>query len=317
MALVVRWTGREIKALREAKRMTLVDFAEQMCVSPRMVSKWEAGGQKIEPRAVNQQALDTLLACSPADVQGRFAALTTPPPVDIPGQRPDTDAVPAEAQHVRHPADGKMTAKIPAGIYLSGTENEPLWVEAYYIDVFPTTNADYARFTAATGHPAPRHWENGRCPSNLYDHPVVWVMHDDAAAYAAWAGKQLPTTQQWEKAARGTNGAVYPWGDGATVAKGNFRESGIRATTPVGRYHSGVSPYGVYDLCGNAWEWCSTETTPGRYELKGSAFTSPFFRSAPSTFNDADRRMYDDDTGFRCVATVEDVEKLVGEAAGR
>ncbi|WP_411114716.1 SUMF1/EgtB/PvdO family nonheme iron enzyme [Streptomyces sp. 029-5] len=78
-------------------------------------------------------------------------------------------------------------------------------------------------------------------------------------------------------------------------------------TTPVARYQSGVSPYGAFDMCGNVWEWCSTEETPGsgRYELKGSAFTSPFERSTPSLRNAANAAMLDNDTGFRCVTEPE------------
>lgn len=75
----------------------------------------------------------------------------------------------------------------------------------------------------------------------------------------------------------------------------------IGHTTPVDRYQSGVSPYGVYDMCGNTWEWCATETRAGRHELKGSAFTSPFTRATPSLVNDASAAMSDNDTGFRCV----------------
>ncbi|WP_229332463.1 SUMF1/EgtB/PvdO family nonheme iron enzyme [Streptomyces sp. UNOC14_S4] len=127
---------------------------------------------------------------------------------------------------------------------------------------------------------------------------VTW---HDAEAYAAWAGKALPSSQQWEKSARGPMGDAYPWGNGATAAKCNVRESGIGHTTPVSRYQSGASPFGVYDLCGNVWEWCSTPTKHDRFELKGSAFTSRFDRAAPSSFNDASADMQDEDTGFRCV----------------
>ncbi|MFD8386178.1 SUMF1/EgtB/PvdO family nonheme iron enzyme [Streptomyces sp. NPDC059679] len=307
MTLVTRWTGVETRALRLAKRMTIEAFAEHLGVSDRMVSKWESGGGDVVPRQVNQAALDTSLACSNSDVQGRFASIVATPPTDAAAVQPAPDL--QQSQHVRHPVDGKLMTKIGEGVFMSGSKNEPQWLESYYIDVFPVTNADYARFVAATGHPAPRHWEEkGRCSDRLWDHPVVWVTWRDAATYAAWAGKALPSSHQWEKAARGTAGAIYPWGDQPTVAKCNVRESGIGETTPVSRYHSGVSPLGVYDMCGNTWEWCSTETEPGRYELKGSAFTSPFFRCVPAEYNDASIDMYDDDTGFRCVALCEQME---------
>lgn len=132
---------------------------------------------------------------------------------------------------------------------------------------------------------------------------MVWVTWHDATAYAEWAGKTLPTSQQWEKAARGSKGRAYPWGDAPTAAKWNVLDSGIRRTTPVTHYQSGVSPYGVFDMYGNTWEWCATESEPDRYELKGRAFTRPFTRAAPSLVNDANATMSDNDTGFRCVST--------------
>ncbi|MFF8918334.1 formylglycine-generating enzyme family protein [Streptomyces sp. NPDC015032] len=118
----------------------------------------------------------------------------------------------SSGDYVKHSGDGKLMAHVSEGIFLSGEDDDPVWVDEFYIDTFPTTNADYARFCAATRHPAPEHWENGRCPRNLYDHPVVHVTWRDAHAYAMWAGKSLPTAGQWEKAARGTAGRTFPWG---------------------------------------------------------------------------------------------------------
>jgi transcriptional regulator with XRE-family HTH domain len=311
---VRRWSGREVRALRQAKRMSLRAFAAHLGVSERMISKWEAGGQAIHPRPVNQAALDTSLACSSAEVQHRFRL--TIDAETILDESPGAALTSNEPNQTRHPVDGRLMTLVPAGVYLSGTANDPVWLPAYYIDVFPVTNADYARFVAATGHKPPDLWERGRCPDNLFDHPVVFVTWGDAAAYANWAAKSLPTSQQWEKAARGDRGDVYPWGSQMTPAKCNVRENRVGHTTPVSCYQSGVSPYGVFDMCGNVWEWCSTQTEPERYELKGAAFTSPFARATPSTFNDASIHMMDDDTGFRCATSAEDVESLLN-AAGR
>ncbi|GAB7032575.1 SUMF1/EgtB/PvdO family nonheme iron enzyme [Streptomyces sp. NPDC021749] len=300
---VARWTGRETKALRLAMRMTVRGFAAGIGVSDRMVSKWERGGENITPRPGNQAALDTLLVRAGTQVQERFAQLLTARAAAGDDERTEALLAPATQRH-RHPVDGKLMIAVEEGIYLSGAANTPSWLPAFFIDIYPVTNADYFRFTDATGHPAPRHWgRDGHCPDSIFDHPVVWITWRDANAYATWAGKSLPTSEQWEKAARGAKGSAYPWGDAATAAKCNVQESGIGHTTPVSRYHSGVSAFGVYDLCGNTWEWCTTESEPGRRVLKGSAFTSPFIRADPAAFNDASETMSDNDTGFRCITT--------------
>lgn len=303
MPLVTRWTGRETKALREALRMTTIDLGDKLGVSDRIVARWEAQSVEASIRPVNQAALDTLLAISDRDVHGRFAGLLTEGDVS-PAQLVEPSETPIlSGTYIKHPRDGRHMALVPEGIYLARESDEPLWLDAFLIDVFPVTNADYARFVTATGHPAPGHWDGGRCGPRIYDHPVVGVCHPDADAYATWAEKSLPTAQQWEKAARGTTGTIWPWGDQPSAAKCNARETGIGSTTSVSRYHSGVSPYGVYDLVGNVWEWSSTLSSPGRYELKGSAFTSPALRGKPAAFNDANDFMRDDDTGFRCATT--------------
>lgn len=288
---VHRWSGREVRALRDAKRMSLREFAAHLGISDRMVSKWEAGGERIRPRPVNQAALDTSLAQSSTEVWRRFEVLL------------DDAAALDTSRPLRSPVDGKQMVLIEPGPFLRGPNDDEHQLPGFYIDVYPTTNSDYARFVAATGHAAPQNWTDGTYPVGLGNHPVVFVSWRDAAAYADWAHKALPTSAQWEKAARGVHGQTFPWGTTVSPAKCNCRESGPGETSAVDCYPSGTSPYGVYDLCGNVWEWTSTLSTPGRYELKGGAFTSPFARAAPSAFNDASVKMSDDDTGFRCVAT--------------
>lgn len=306
---VQRWTGAEVRVLREAMRMSLREFAAHLGVSERMVSKWEEKGAGITPRPINQASLDTVFQRCDPDTRARFSFATADSLV--PDAQLEIHATPIGDAIVQHPRDGSSMARIEGSIFLSGPSNSPTWVPSFYIDVYPVSNAEYGRFVSATGYGPPSHWKNGSPPEEIADHPVVFVTWEDATEYARWAGKNLPTANEWEKAGRGTRGTVYPWGDQPTPAKCNVRENGIGATTSVNTYQSGVSPYGVYDMCGNVWEWCSTETKPGRFELKGGAWTSPFNRVTPSLFNDADRTMCDDDTGFRCATPADVMESLL------
>lgn len=226
MITVTIWSGREIRALREAKRMSIVAFAGNLGVSERMVSKWEAAGAEMHPRPVNQHALDSMLAASGADVLARFSALlesapgaavmnqtASPPASGVPATVSGSTLPPVtETQHqARHPIDGKLMALVDGGTFLCGVENEPVTLPAFYMDVFPTTNDDYARFIRATGHATPEHWLDGKPPGReLADHPVVFVSWHDATAYSTWAAKSLPTGQQWEKAARAPKATSTP-----------------------------------------------------------------------------------------------------------
>lgn len=313
LTTVQKWTGREARALREALRASVRDFADHLGISPRMVSKWEAGGTKVHPLPETQAILDTALERSSAVVKARFVALIESAGTNLIVEEAEkTDAADAEpagfSTQVRSPIDGKRMAKIATGTFLYGEDRKRVWLPDYYIDVTPVTNSEYAVFVEATGYAPPTQWTEGRPPLGLNAHPVVGVSHMDAEAYARWANKVLPTSEEWEKAARGSRGIEFPWGNQRTAAKCNVRETDIGHTTPVTRYHSGISPYGVYDLAGNVWEWCSTETDPDRFVLRGSAFTSSLDMARTPAVNDASGGMLDDDTGFRCACPPSAIE---------
>jgi len=165
------------------------------------------------------------------------------------------------------PAEGQGAnpgmALVPAGEFIMGSnerwdDESPEHVastDAYYIDIDEVTNADYRKFVAATGHEAPYHWPEGEIPKGKERHPVVYVNWFDARDYCAWAGKRLPTEQEWEKAARGEDGLTYPWGHEWSLKKSNNPYIGSTGTQPAGSYPEGKSPYGINDMSGNVWEW--------------------------------------------------------------
>ncbi|MEM6338084.1 MAG: SUMF1/EgtB/PvdO family nonheme iron enzyme, partial [Bacteroidota bacterium] len=136
-------------------------------------------------------------------------------------------------------------------------------LSAYRIGKYPVTNAEYRSFIDETSHPAPHDWDNGNYPEGLSDHPVVHVSWEDAVAYTDWLSKRtgkpytLPTEAQWERAARGSEGHPFPWGDTFDASLCNSAESGRAGTTPVGTFSpTGDSPYGAADCAGNVSEWC-------------------------------------------------------------
>ncbi|MCB0196622.1 MAG: formylglycine-generating enzyme family protein [Anaerolineae bacterium] len=130
---------------------------------------------------------------------------------------------------------------------------------AYEIDRFEVTNDEFAHFAEQAGFTtyaeqnSSKNWQDAA--EGKGNHPVVYVTWDDATAYCEWAGKRLPTEAEWEKAARGDDGRVFPWGDAFVAENGNFYEGGIRGTTAVGSFGTGASPYGIEDMAGNVREW--------------------------------------------------------------
>jgi len=157
---------------------------------------------------------------------------------------------------------------IPAGPFIRGSNHRlpdegPEYTaetKAFLIDKYEVTNLQYKQFIDATNRKSPKHFRNRTYPEGKIDHPVVWVSWYDAHDYCEWAGKRLPTDIEWEKAARGTDGRDYPWGDDFDVNKVNSPVRWVSLnmpgdTTPAGAFEGGKSPYGLYDMSGNVWEW--------------------------------------------------------------
>jgi serine/threonine-protein kinase len=156
----------------------------------------------------------------------------------------------------------------------TGTRPQRLDLPAFRIATTPVTNQQYLAFVTACGWPAPPHWANGQPPARRLDHPVVNVTWYDADGFCRWAGVRLPTEQEWEKAARGAEGHVYPWGNRVLAKACNSAEESPRDTRPVESYPAGISPYGVKQMLGNVWEWCADwgDSKQTRRVLRGGSF---------------------------------------------
>jgi len=244
---------------------------------------------------------------------------------------------------ISFPADGREMVLIPAGEFIMGTDKvdnenthlkigavKPLfldqhperkiYLDAFYIDRYEVTNAEYKRFIDDSGyHYLPANWVDGEYPEGKGDYPVTHLTWDEAFTYALWAGKRLPSEEQWEKAARGANGNMYPWGNEYVKGNANINLDGKRELAPVGSYPNDKSSYGVFDLGGNVMEWTRNwyRAYPGnarkdsrfgeKYKsLKGSAFQKAghyFLDAYRFAFSrtEADPDGYYENVGFRCV----------------
>ncbi|MFQ5901543.1 MAG: formylglycine-generating enzyme family protein [Thermodesulfobacteriota bacterium] len=211
-----------------------------------------------------------------------------------------------------------------------------IYLKAFYIDKYEVTVGDYKKFAEATGRPLPdllaafsptdsslsranKEWrEKVNYPPIKDNYPVNDVTYMDAEAYCKWAGKRLPTEEEWEKAARGTDGRIWPWGNKAEVGMANTIEwsNNKVAAVAVGSFPKDVSPYGVYDMAGNVTEWTSSwyEAYPGsefkrpqfgkkNKVIKGGTWMGPimpFTRAAHRNPSSLNERNHHPHYGFRC-----------------
>lgn len=168
---------------------------------------------------------------------------------------------------------------IPAGAFIMGSDpkSDPnAWdddqprqmveLAEFQIARVPVTNLQYRAFVEATGYVSPAHWVGEAIPPGKDNHPVVEITWYDALNFCTWAMVRLPTEAEWEKAARGTDGRIFPWGNEKPNRQyGNFSFS-VGDTTPVGQYRAGISPYGLLDAAGNVWEWTTSKEWPYPYD---------------------------------------------------
>jgi formylglycine-generating enzyme required for sulfatase activity len=229
---------------------------------------------------------------------------------------------------------------VPEGEFLMGqdqganeVDERPLhrvWLDAFYIDRTEVTNAQFKAFCDATSRVYPNnpYWD-GSYFLGKPDHPVVLITYEQARAYCEWAGKRLPTEAEWEKAARGTDGRIYPWGNVwqeglANLAGDDFGADRFYRTAPVGSLPNGASPYGALDMIGNVWEWCADWYDPSYYArspqrnpqgpemalrervARGGSFSSPRSPTGDTTTHNRSKNAPNlpiDRLGCRCAAS--------------
>jgi len=184
-----------------------------------------------------------------------------------PGHRIETRQTPVAAPlpATLSTTSGEMVL-VPTGRFLYGKENKSVPLRAFYIDKTEVTNAAYAKFCLAEGHPQPPDFQ-----ADKPDYPVVKVTIKDAREFARWARKRLPTAQEWEKAARGTKGWLFPWGNERDPRNANVKDNPDVAKheiMPAGSFLQGKSPYGALNMVGNVWEFVDQTVVPIEVNVK-------------------------------------------------
>ncbi len=213
-----------------------------------------------------------MLACSltgsPAEEETAEATqpATAEPPAETATSPPEPDEKhDEETETLFRAADDMAMVYVPAGEFLMGDDSAPapterpehaVHLDGYWIDRLEVSNAQYRLCVAAGACPEPTSWNDVNFNADRQPAIVRW---EEADAYCAWAGGRLPTEAEWEKAARGTDGRTWPWGDTFEDHRANLsgEADGYGFTAPVGSFPDDVSPYGLLDVAGNAAEWAS------------------------------------------------------------
>lgn len=178
-----------------------------------------------------------------------------------------------------------LSIGLPKPWYADETPRQKIFLKGFYIDRHETTHRRYKIYVDDLGAMPPSYWENDNFPEGQEDLPVTWATWFDAANFCQWAGKHLPSEKEWERAARGNDGNLYPWGNKFNIEYANLagKAGGKNALVPVGSYPQGASPEGALDLVGNAWEWTANDYGP----YKGSRYQSPYYEESYKTLRGA------------------------------
>lgn len=186
---------------------------------------------------------------------------------------------------------------VPAGPYELGEPGEARVVELAGVRIgrWPVTNAQVRRFLEATGREVPP----THAADALADHPATGLTRAEAEAYCAWAGARLPTGDEWEAAARGTDARAYPWGETFSAEHCNCADSGWGWTVPVDAHPTGAGPFGTEQQAGNVWEWISDEGDDGWGVVRGGSYLDTAWGLRASRVQPADPERATNTTGFR------------------
>jgi formylglycine-generating enzyme required for sulfatase activity len=283
-------------------------------------------------RAAPEQPPKAACPACGADVRpgARFCPKCGGPLAAVAQPRPDllVTETPTRLELVCVPASEFLMGSDPAKDKDALDDERPqhrVYVPEFYIGRYPVTNAQYAVFVEAMRYSVPNHWQKGKVPSGKEGHPVVCVSWHNAVDFCKWLSQEtgkpfrLPTEAEWEKAARGTDGRIYPWGDEPPTAELCNFDNNVRNTTPVGRYSpQGDSPYGCADMAGNVWEWTGSlcmdypynpvEFEAGEFIQDDRVLRGGAFRDVGGVVRCACRRGFGPDPrlgdfGFRVVAS--------------